>query len=148
MATCAAILDIELSPEIGIDSYNFLPVLLGEDKEVIRDAIVHHSVNGSFAIRKGKWKLILCPGSGGWSYPRPGVDDMTGFPEIQLYDLENDISEKTNLQDQYPEIVNELRSLLAKYIREGRSTPGPPQPYVEKENWPGLEWMQNDSVNR
>ena len=34
-------------------------------------ANIHHSINGSFAIRKGPWKLCLCPGSGGWSSPRP-----------------------------------------------------------------------------
>lgn len=142
MATCASILGVELSPEAGVDSYSLLPVFLGEDTKPLREATIHHSVNGSFAIRKGKWKLLMCPGSGGWSYPRPEVDDLTGYPNIQLYDLENDISETTNVQDQFPEVVEELKSLLIKYIEEGRSTPGPPQPYIKKENWPGLGWME------
>ncbi len=142
MATCAAIMDQQLPTEAGVDSYNLLTVFSGETNKPIREATVHHSVNGSFAIRKGKWKLILCPGSGGWSYPRPGVDDMAGMPAIQLYDMENDLSETTNLQDQYPDVVEELKDLLIKYIVEGRSTPGPPQPYVKNETWPGLEWMR------
>ena len=142
MATCAGILGAHLSDEVGVDSYSLLTAFSGTDHQPIREATVHHSVNGNFAVRKGKWKLILCPGSGGWSYPRPGVDDVTGMPPIQLYDLENDISETTNVQDQFPEVVKELKSLLTKYIEEGRSTPGPPQSYIEKENWPGLEWME------
>jgi len=142
MATCAGVLDVPLSDESGVDSYSLLPLFSGRDERFVREATVHHSINGNFAIRKGKWKLILCPGSGGWSYPRPGVDDVTGMPPIQLYDLENDISEMKNVQDQYPEVVEELKSLLIKYIEEGRSTPGTPQPNVEKENWPGLGWME------
>ncbi len=141
MATCAAILQDTLPPEAGVDSYSLLPAFSGEAKDPIREATVHHSANGSFAIRKDKWKLILCPGSGGWSFPRSGVDDTTGMPDIQLYDMESDPSEKTNLQDQFPDVVEELKILLAKYIEAGRSTPGPPQPYVKQEPWPGLEWM-------
>jgi hypothetical protein len=38
----------------------------------IREATVHHSINGSFASRKGDWKLIFAAGSGGWSFPTPG----------------------------------------------------------------------------
>ncbi len=147
MATCAAILDYALPPEAGVDSYNLLPAFSGEVNDPIREATVHHSANGSFAIRKGKWKLILCPGSGGWSYPRPGVDDMTGMPDVQLYDMENDRAETTNLHDQFPEVVEELKTLLMKYIEEGRSTPGPPQPYIDQAHWPGLEWMKRKSID-
>jgi len=147
MATCAAILDYKLLPEAGVDSYNLLPVFSGEEDDPIREATVHHSANGSFAIRKGKWKLILCPGSGGWSYPRPGVDDITGLPDTQLYDMESDLSETTNLQDQFPDVVEELTSLLMKYIEEGRSTPGPAQPYVDQERWPGLEWRERQRID-
>lgn len=147
MATCAAILDQSLPPEAGVDSYNLLPAFSGEANDPVREATVHHSANGSFAIRKGKWKLIMCPGSGGWSYPRPGVDDLTGLPEIQLYNMENDLSETTNLQHQFPDVVEELRSLLRKYIEEGRSTPGPSQPYVKQQKWPGLEWMKKVRID-
>ena len=88
---------------------------------------MHHSVNGSFAIREGKWKLCLCPGSGGWSAPRPGKDDATKLPPVQLFDLDDDIGEKTNLQDKHPEVVERLTKLLEKYVADGRSTPGKPQ---------------------
>jgi len=87
---------------------------------------VHHSINGSFAIREANWKLELCPGSGGWSAPRPN-EDTSHLPAIQLYDLASDIGEETNLQDKHPEVVARLTKLLEKYVAEGRSTPGAPQ---------------------
>jgi hypothetical protein len=46
----------------------------------------HHSNNGSFAIRQGKWKLLLTPDSGGWGFPRPGQGEADGLPRFQLYD--------------------------------------------------------------
>ncbi|MEL6193308.1 MAG: arylsulfatase [Bacteroidota bacterium] len=128
MATTAAVLGDSLQADQGEDSYNLLPLMKGEtQKEPLREATVHHSVNGSFAIRKGKWKLIFCPGSGGWSVPTPKVAREENLPAVQLYDLEADIAENLNLVDTYPEVVEELTALMEKYIEEGRSTPGPAQ---------------------
>jgi arylsulfatase A-like enzyme len=122
MATAAAIVGDTLSQEAGVDSYNLLPAFLDGQVEQIREATVHHSINGSFAIRKGKWKFIMCPGSGGWSDPRPGSPEAEGLPDFQLYDLQSDIGETKNLVDEYPEVAGELKQLLEKYISEGRST--------------------------
>ena len=138
IATCAAIVGDTLPDNAGEDSYNILPVLLGEDIEPVREAIVHHSINGSFAIRKGSWKLIMCPGSGGWSYPVPKEAQEMNLPPVQLYNLEKDNVEQNNVYDQYPGVVEELKSLLDEYILTGRSTPGKPQEYVKKEGWPGF----------
>ena len=141
LATVAEITGTEPGPSEGVDSYSLLPALLGESEQAVREATVHHSVNGSFAIRKGPWKLILCPGSGGWSDPKPDAPEIGSLPPFQLYNLEKDIGETENLVDQYPEIADELSALLRQYIKEGRSTPGPVQAYVDSENWPGLSWM-------
>ena len=122
LATCAAILDSPLPDNAGEDSYNILPALQGDHYEKpIREATIHHSVGGSFAIRQGKWKLILCGGSGGWSNPSNAQAINMGLPEIQLYDLSIDPKEENNMHEQYPEIVKELTSLLQKYKNEGRS---------------------------
>ncbi len=66
MATAAAMVGVDLPDNAGEDSYSFLPVLLQEDYQPpLREATVHHSIEGRFAIRQGDWKLILWPGSGG-----------------------------------------------------------------------------------
>jgi arylsulfatase A len=127
MATAADICNVKLPDNAGEDSYSILPDLLGTAEQPIREATVHHSVNGYFSIRQGKWKLELCPGSGGWSYPVTEKAMSLGLPMVQLYDLTRDISEQENLQAEYPDVVNRLTNLLESYVEKGRSTPGKPQ---------------------
>lgn len=122
LATCADIVGDKLPDHAGEDSVSMLPNLLGTATGPLREATVHHSINGSFSIRQGKWKLALCPDSGGWSHPRPGKKTK-GLPPVQLYDLEKDIGETSNIQDKHPEIVKELTTLLQTYRRNGRSVP-------------------------
>ena len=88
---------------------------------------MHHSINGSFSIRQGNWKLELCPDSGGWSAPTPGSAESKALPPVQLYDLSADIGERDNVQAEHPEVVLRLTRLLEKYVAEGRSTPGASQ---------------------
>ena len=104
-----------------------VPALLSKTDKPLREATVHHSINGSFAIRQANWKLCFCPGSGGWSAPRPNRDETTGMPAVQLFDLAGDIGEQKNLQADKPEIVARLTQLMEKYVTEGRSTTGSPQ---------------------
>lgn len=122
-ATCAAIVGATIPANAGEDSVSFLPALTGKTREALREATVHHSIQGAFAIRQGDWKLCLCPDSGGWSVPRPGKDDVSRLPPVQLYNLKDDISEQHNVQAEHPEIVERLTKLLEKYKSEGRSIP-------------------------
>ncbi|QGY46211.1 sulfatase-like hydrolase/transferase [Maribellus comscasis] len=142
-ATVADLLGIAYGDNVAEDSFSLLPALKIESGKPVREAIVHHSINGMFAIRKGEWKLALCPGSGGWSYPRPGKDDevLKQLPQVQLYNLKNDIEEQSNLQAEHPEIVKEYRDLLSDYIEKGRSTAGSPQTNDGPGKWPQLNWL-------
>lgn len=138
-ATAADLSGFQVADDEGEDSYSLLPLFLKENRQGdFREATVFHSVNGSFAIRKGEWKLILAPGSGGWSFPRPGDPTAADLPEVQLYNLATDPGEKMNLESSQSEKVAELTTLLSRYIREGRSTPGTPQANDPYEG----EWKQ------
>ncbi len=144
-ATFATIADYQLKDSEGEDSYNILPLLLNEKEgDVIREATVHHSINGDFTIRKGEWKLLLSPSSGGWSFPKPGTDDevIETLPLIQLYNMKTDPAEKNNVYAEHPEVVKELKDLMIKYVKEGRSTPGAPQKNDGPEVWKQLSWME------
>lgn len=117
------------------DSYSFLPALHDPSlRTPTRPFTIHHSINGSFAIRKGPWKLCLCPGSGGWSAPRPqaALKDPN-LPPVQLYHLPSDPSERQNLQAAHPEVVADLVADLAHAIQSGRTRHGLP---VANDGWP------------
>jgi len=119
--TSAAMCDHQLAGNEGEDSYNLLPYLRGDTSRTIREATVHHSINGDFAIRQGPWKLVLCRGSGGWSLPAKDVPAEA--PEVQLYDMANDVVEQHNVQAEHPEGVERLTALVRKYQAEPRSAP-------------------------
>ena len=127
MATCADILGVKLPDNAGEDSVSMLPALLGRRSRAGRETIVHHSINGRFAIRQGNWKLELCPGSGGWGKPGDAAAKQQGLPEVQLYDLSNDSGETKNVQADHPALVARLRKQLEQQIANGRSTPGAKQ---------------------
>lgn len=141
-ATFASLNGYKLQDTEGEDSYDILPALYSnEEISPIREAIVHHSVNGEFSIRQGRWKLLLSASSGGWSYPRPGKNDdiIKALPPVQLYDMESDPYEQKNLAKEYPDKVEELKLLLLRYIENGRSTPGLPQKNDKSKIWKQLE---------
>lgn len=120
LATIAAVIGAKLPDDAGEDSYNILPALRGD--KLIREAIVHSSSDGTLAIRQGPWKLALALGSHGFSAPRD-IKPKPGEAQGQLYNLDDDPREQTNLWLEKPEIVKRLTALLDKYKREGRSRP-------------------------
>ena len=140
MATCAELSGYKLKDNEAEDSYSMMPLFKQETlKTPFREATVHHSINGSFAIRQNDWKLILCPGSGGWSFPKPSDKAaIDSLPENQLYNLKEDPSETQNLIATHKEKAEALKALLISYITNGRSTPGTPQ----KNDPIDFEWKQ------
>jgi len=132
MATCAALTGATIPPNAAEDSYNILPVLLGQagDKP-IREYTLHQTISLALAIRHGNWKYLDHKGSGGNNYGREGEWGMKQFalPERapdapgQLYDLSKDPGETTNLYNEYPEIVKALKGKLEEYKTSGRSAP-------------------------
>ena len=121
LATIAAVIGAELKDGTAEDSYNILPALLGQPlDQPIREATVHHSSRGVFAIRRGPWKYIDGLGSGGFTEPIM-IEPHPGAPAGQLYDLEEDLGERVNLYDEYPEIVSQLDGMLEAYKKQGFS---------------------------
>ncbi|MCP4313345.1 MAG: arylsulfatase [Bacteroidetes bacterium] len=145
-ATVADILQLDYRDEVAEDSYSFLPALNMESNATVRTSIVHHSINGSFAYRKKQWKAIYCPGSGGWSEPRPNSPGIEKLPEYQLYNLDDDIAELNNLQDKHMDILIQYKKELSQIILNGRSTEGEAQRNDGPETWPQLEALFEQAV--
>jgi len=134
MATLAVLLDVKLPTDAGVDSVNILPALLGQRREApLREATVHHSGQGKFAIRRGDWVLILAStgddngkqGEPDWFQKDRGYAPHTEAGE--LFNLKADPTQKHNLYATETKQVIELMTLMERYVTEGRSTPGPKQ---------------------
>ncbi|MEM9337198.1 MAG: sulfatase-like hydrolase/transferase [Bacteroidota bacterium] len=142
-STFSAIAKINVPDHVGEDSYNMLPALLGvAGNQQIREATVHHSSQGKFAIRKGDWVLLLHPGSGGndrkYIVNTPEIMDEP----IALYNIKNDPGQMHNSYKDHPEIVKDLTETIKQYINNGRSTIGP-----KLQNDPiKKEWKQKESI--
>ncbi len=137
--TLADLIGVQLADNVAEDSMSNLTLWQGNNTSVRKD-IIHSSANGGFSIRKDFWKLILVEDN--------GVDVKTilakpsegKYKPYQLYDLRDDIEEKNNVIEKYPEIVADLQASLEGHIRNGRSTPGEPQ--TNGRNNPNGDWPQ------
>ncbi len=124
-ATVAEIVGKAVPPGTSEDSVSFLPALHQRPIASTREGVVHHSFSGHFAYRTGKWKLILARGSGGWTAPRE--NQVAKDAQVaQLYDLEADPGERTNLYLEQPAVAQRLLNELTSDVQRGRSTAGPP----------------------
>jgi arylsulfatase A len=143
-ATMADLFEADIPPEAAVDSVSNLPVWLNRDAPQVRSDIIHQSRNGSLSIRRGRYKLEMCPGSGGWSWPKPG-EETEDMPRFQLYDLQTDIAEQVNIIENKPAITAELRALLVEHIRRGRSTSGPVQHNDGPAIWDAVRWLEEEA---
>lgn len=142
-ATCADLVGADLPAGAAEDSVSFLPLLRdAKPNSKSRTSLISHSAEGRFAIQSDQWKLLLWPGSGGWSSPTPApsvwlkthATDLATLPAFQLYDLGADPSEKNNLAAAHPEIVRRLGLQLRTIIeRDGAASPP----------WPQLAWFRD-----
>jgi len=132
MATAADITGYELPDDAAEDSHSILPYMQGDFAADCRPFAIHNSISGKWAIRKGRYKLLLHAGSGGNPSDCPENGDS-----VQLYDMEVDRFETTNIYRDKPEVVQELKELCLKCIQEGRSRPG-----EGSSNDPDGEWTQ------
>ena len=132
MATAADIVDYPLPTDAAEDSVSLLPVLTASgDGRPIRPYLLMQGFRGkrSLAVRRGDWKLLAHPGSGGNDYANHPLLREYRLPEPSpeaphsLYNLREDPGETRNLADSEPETLRELQDLLAESLASGRSAP-------------------------
>ncbi|TWT64325.1 sulfatase family protein [Rubinisphaera italica] len=134
LATFAQLLDVTLAANAGEDSFSFLDVIVGKSNVKPRPAMIHHEMQGRFAIRNTiegvEWKLILSHGK----------------QERELYNLTVDRSETRNVYGENPEISRVLESEITAIIKDGRTNPGPQVPN-DTGWWNDLMWMEENSLD-
>lgn len=119
LPTLATICDLQL-PKNKIDGVDISDLLLGKiDFSPRRNFYYYFNQNSLKAVRRDEWKLILPHPSKTDELNIPGKDGLPGkisqvsIP-LALYDLRHDPSERYDLQELYPEIVEELQNLATK----------------------------------
>jgi len=146
MATLAEVVGYDLGDDRTPDSISFLSLLKDPESEPVRSSLIMQATQ-AMAIRSGPWKLAFCPGSGckgtwgnvpkrdeAW---RLAVEAFGRNPKnheelvqptfVQLFNLDDDPGETTNLAAKHPEKLRELYDLFQERVKRGRCTPGPSQ---------------------
>ena len=102
-----------IDPPGGLDGLDFAPVLLDRGEAPTREALYweYHSRGGMQAVRMGRWK--------GLRLKAHGDPDAA----IELYDLEADPNETTDVAADHPEVVARIRAVMA----EQRTVSGVPR---------------------
>jgi arylsulfatase A-like enzyme len=90
-----------VKPLDGMDVWS----TISESKPSPRTEIVYNIEPFRGGVRQGDWKLI-------WRTPLPSA--------LELYNLAQDPSEKTNLAAQYPEKVIEMQKRIEELARESQ----------------------------
>jgi arylsulfatase A-like enzyme len=146
LATTAAIVGEPLPPcEVGAeDSFSFLPAVVGDPAQPIRDHLIVHSADGVFAIRKGPWKWIEGEPV---DEVKPGARKMRADEyHPQLYNTREDPAETRDVSAEHPEVVKELRELLNRTRDGGYSRTLPPAGVKPKHTVAVLPPLVGESV--
>ena len=112
LPTIAGLAGVTLDRDRPIDGHDIMPLLEGvEGVESPTASFIYYTSRGDLAgIRRGRWKLLLEPGT--------------------LHDVESDVSEQWNRADRHPDVVAELRALAIE--RDAAITAGA-RPVLEVE---------------
>ena len=144
-ATMASLTGVEIREGEGQDSIDILPALTENPTEPLRDHLVISPFKPShLSIRKGKWMYIGAQAGGGFTAAKRGAHAFGGpaaitfagyensdiedgkvkaeAPPAQLYDLDKDPRQTTNLYTEFPEVVAEMKALLANYPATKQAT--------------------------
>ena len=98
-----------------IDGRDISPLLFGKTAESPREAHYYFKEYELQAVRQGPWKLALVPQN---ETMGKGVRSDASGAAPRLYNLEQDLGEKSNVAEQYPDIVKRLQALATKMGNE------------------------------
>ncbi len=129
LATLADVTGAQLPKGQAPDSFSFKRALDGDSlpHTRARGPLLLRSARGHDALRIGKWKYINELGSGGFSsgrgdeYKEPQSGE--GGATAQLFNMETDPGESTNLWSEYPDVVEVMAAELARLQSETHTRP-------------------------
>jgi len=123
MATFADIAGVQVPSGAGLDSFSVAHVLLNipATGPVRKDNIHERFGKYSLAYRQEDWKLLLPLETYQVVNGSITPSDITDLARFELYNLEEDPGETSNLASKYPEKANALFELLKDNLKRGAS---------------------------
>ncbi len=122
LPTFAKLGGAELAKNVKIDGKDITPILLGKSQESPREAHFYFKGNQIEAVRSGPWKLSITNRA---SSSKKAPTQETSSPPV-LYNLENDIGERTDVATQHPEVVERLQRFIDQMDADlGKNQLGP-----------------------
>ena len=106
-----------LVQKLPLDGKNIWPVL-AEGKKSPHEDILLNVTPSNGAIRKGDWKLVLNGSAKDDPDGKKADKKAKKGDQIELFNLADDPSEKTNLAERESQIVRDLRARLDAYAKE------------------------------
>jgi len=113
MPTFAALAGAEVPTDRIIDGRDQSALITGKTKGSARDTFYYYVKGNLHAVRRGRWKLALPNRRRFYGY----APDTAEVIQPELYNLENDVSEKHDVAGRHPDIIRELLK-LADQVRE------------------------------
>lgn len=104
-----------------IDGRDIGPLLLGKTTEAAREAHYYFQNYKLQAVRSGPWKLTVATQHQGMAKDATGVEASPESP--RLYNLDEDIGERTDVAAKHPDVVKRLLPLaldMAKRLGDGK----------------------------
>lgn len=124
-ATVAELVGEPLPVGAAEDSISFANALTSSEPSGREEPVIHHAVNGRFAIRLQDWKLVM-------SY---------GDSVEELYNIRLDPSESNDVFGENVEVANQLRSAITDTVLSGRTRSGP-RTFNDTPYWNDLTWIE------
>jgi arylsulfatase A-like enzyme len=116
--TLSDLVEVPLDEDTAEDGVSFLPALTGEARpESFHEAIVHNHANGTFAIRQGRFKLVV----EGPKTIGELLDEKSVVETFLLRDLGADVAETVDVSGEHPARVEAMIGLLRRMLGEGRT---------------------------
>ena len=127
LSTFASILGKPLPGGSGEDSISFHSAWIENAGSLSsRPPVIHHSANGRFAIREGRWKMVM--------------ESTRKAEKRELYDLQLDPGENHNILTNHPDVEKRLLHQLIQIVTSG-STRDMPNAVNDTPPWADLVWL-------
>lgn len=101
----------EVLADKKIDGMDVWPLLSGKSKDSPHEALYYFKGNRLEGVRSGSWKLLITRQNDGMGMKAADKNVKKPFSP-ELYNLDSDIGEKTDVAEKNPDVVRRLQALI------------------------------------